>query len=91
MSEYRQAIRLPQPSFPVVCSIAQRRATRGSHNRFVANGPTPAVAPDADFDARWAAWVERGRAHEQHVRDWFVIWAGSLMIGATIVHAFFRS
>jgi len=51
---------------------------------------SPVVAPDPDFDARWAAWVERGRAHEQHVRDWFVIWAGSLTTGAVIVHALLR-
>jgi hypothetical protein len=50
-----------------------------------------AVAPDADFDTRWAAWVERGRAHEQRVRRRFVVWAGVLTMGAAIVYAFVRS
>jgi hypothetical protein len=56
-----------------------------------ASHAAPAVAPDADFDARWAAWVKRGRAHEQCVRRRFVIWAGVLTMGATIVYAFLRS
>jgi hypothetical protein len=51
----------------------------------------PAVAPDADFDTRWAAWVERGRAHEQRVRRRFVVWAGVLALGGAIVYAFLRS
>jgi hypothetical protein len=33
----------------------------------------PSVAPDADFATRWAAWVERGRVHEQRVRRRFVV------------------
>jgi len=51
----------------------------------------PAVAPDADFDTRWAAWVAQGRAHEQRVRRRIVVWAGVLTMGAAIVYAFLRS
>ena len=57
-------------------------------------GESPAartVARDRNFDARWAAWLERGRAHEQHVRRRLMIWAGVLSIGAAIVYAFLRS
>jgi hypothetical protein len=52
---------------------------------------SPAVAPDAGFDARWTTWVERGRAHEQRVRRQFVVWTGVLTTGAAIVYAFLRS
>ena len=27
-----------------------------------------AIAPDADFEARWAAWLMRGVAHKHAVR-----------------------
>ena len=46
---------------------------------------SPMGTPDAEFDARWTAWVARGREHEQRVRDRFVIGAGALMTGAAIV------
>jgi hypothetical protein len=49
------------------------------------------VAPDADFDTRWAAWAERGRVHEQRVRRRFVVWAGVLTMGAGILYALLRS
>ena len=49
------------------------------------------VAPNADFDARWAAWVARGRAHEQRVRRRFLIWAPAVAIGAAIVFALLKS
>lgn len=52
---------------------------------------SPAVAPDAEFDIRWAAWVARGRVHEQRVRRRFLIWAPVLGIGAAIVFALLRS
>jgi hypothetical protein len=51
----------------------------------------PLVAPDADFDTRWAAWVERGRVHEQRVRRRFVVWAGALTMGAAVLYALLRS
>lgn len=50
----------------------------------------PAVPLDADFDARWAAWVTRGRAHEQHVRRKLVVVAGVLATAVAIVYAFMR-
>jgi len=50
-----------------------------------------AVAPDADFDARWATWVARGRVHEQRMRRRFVIWAAAVAMGITVVYAFLRS
>jgi hypothetical protein len=49
----------------------------------------PAVAPDPEFDARWAAWIARGRAHDRRVRR-FVTWAFGLSMGAAIVYAFLR-
>jgi len=58
------------------------------------SGESPAaraVARDGNFDARWAAWLERGHTHEQHVRRRFVIWASVLSMGAAIVYAFLRS
>jgi hypothetical protein len=51
----------------------------------------PAVALDADFDTRWAAWVARGRVHEQLVRRRFATWVSVLAIGAAIGYAFLRS
>jgi len=50
------------------------------------NHATPAV--DADLDARWIAWVARGRAHDRHVRRKFIVWASVFAIGAAIVYAF---
>ena len=50
-------------------------------------GVTPALAPDADFEGRWAAWVGRGRGHEQRVRRRLLIWAGVFTIGAAIAYA----
>lgn len=55
--------------------------------KFVAS----AVALDADFDSRWAAWVARGRVHEQRVRRRSVTWVTVLAIGAAIVYAVIRS
>jgi hypothetical protein len=49
------------------------------------------VVPDAELDIRWAAWVARGRAHEQRVRRRFLMWAPVLAIGAAIVFALLRS
>jgi len=49
------------------------------------------VAPDADFDARWALWVERGRVHEQRARRRFGVGAGMLAVAAAIAYAIFSS
>jgi hypothetical protein len=46
-----------------------------------------AVVPDAAFDTRWAAWVERGRVHEQRVRRRFLICVPVIAIGAAIAFA----
>jgi hypothetical protein len=43
------------------------------------------VALDADFDARWAAWVARGRAHEDIVRRKLGTVAGVLAIAAAML------
>ena len=48
----------------------------------------PAVALDADFNARWAAWVVRGQAHEEIVRRKLVVLAGVLAMGTAIVYDF---
>jgi hypothetical protein len=56
-----------------------------------ASAPHQAVTPDADFDTRWAAWVERGRVHEQRVRRRFLIWIPVVGIGAAVAFALLRS
>ena len=52
---------------------------------------THAVVPEVDFDTRWAAWVERGRMHEQRVRRRFLIWVPVIGIGAAVAFALLRS
>jgi len=47
--------------------------------------------PNADFEVRWAAWVARGRVHEQRVRRRFLIWAPILAVAAALAFAFFSS
>ena len=46
----------------------------------------PAVALEADFDFRWAAWVARGHAHQEVVRRKLGIFAGVLVIAAAILY-----
>ena len=46
---------------------------------------------DTDFDARWAAWAERGRVHEQRVQRRLVVWGAVLTTGAAMIYAFLRS
>jgi len=50
-----------------------------------------AVVRDAGFDARWAAWVMRGRAHERRARRRLVIWGSVFTMGAAIIYALLRS
>jgi hypothetical protein len=56
----------------------------------VSAAPSAAPVVGADFDTRWAAWVERGRTHELGVRRRFVVCAGVLTIAAAIVGAFLQ-
>lgn len=49
------------------------------------------TACDTDFDARWDAWIARGRVHEQRVRRRSVVWGGVLATAAAIVYALLRS
>ena len=44
-----------------------------------------AIAPDADFEARWAAWRTRGLAHERAVRRTLTLAAGVAGIVVTAV------
>ena len=44
-----------------------------------------AIAPDADCEARWAAWRTRGLAHERAVRRKLTLVAGVAGIVATAV------
>ena len=44
-----------------------------------------AIAPDADFDARWAAWQTRGIAHQRAVRRKLTLVAGVAGSVATAV------
>ena len=50
-----------------------------------------AVGPTAEFDARWAAWIARGRVHERLVRRKGVLWAGVLATVAAVAYAFLHS
>jgi hypothetical protein len=50
-----------------------------------------AVAPGADLDRRWTAWLARGRAHEQRLRQRLLIGGTALTIGGVIVYGFLRS
>jgi hypothetical protein len=54
------------------------------------DGAAAAVALDTDFDTRWAAWVERGRIHDQRVRRRVIRWAWLLAVGAALASAFVR-
>ena len=48
-----------------------------------------AIAPDADFEARWAAWRTRGLAHERAVRRKLILvasLAGTLATAAAIAY-----
>jgi hypothetical protein len=65
-------------------SLAQIPSSAADH-------PFASNAPDTDFDARRAAWIARGRVHEQLVRRRFVVWARVVTTGAAIVYAFLRS
>jgi len=49
-------------------------------------GVAPALAPDADFEGRWAAWVGRGRRHEQRARRRLLIWGSVFTIGAMVAY-----
>jgi hypothetical protein len=53
----------------------------------------PPVAPGAAFDARWAAWVERGRLHDRRVREKLVA-SGAVLamaaVGVAIVYGLAR-
>ena len=66
------------------------------NERFVqlsAGGPDRVAADfalGADFDTRWAAWVRRGRIHDQRVRRRVIRWAWLIAVGAAIVFAFVR-
>ncbi len=42
---------------------------------------------DPEFDARWAAWLERGAAHERSVRRRFVILVPAAFVVALVVYA----
>ena len=46
----------------------------------------PSVAPTADFDTRWAAWLARGRAHERRARRRFAVSASVVAMGAAILY-----
>jgi len=48
------------------------------------------AVPDAGFEARWAAWIARGRAHEQRVRRRFVTWLSIAAVGTAIVYGILR-
>ena len=52
-----------------------------------------AIAPEADFEARWAAWRARGIAHERAVRRKLILIvgvAGAVATIAAIAYALLR-
>jgi hypothetical protein len=65
-----------EPVAPLAVSVSDHIAT--------------AIAPGADFDVRWAAWVARGRIHDQRMRRRLVVWASVLAMGAALVYGFLR-
>lgn len=59
----------------------------------IATGPvctgddsTEPLRPDADFDARWAAWQTRGRVHDRAVRRKLLVLAPAVVMAAAIVY-----
>jgi hypothetical protein len=44
---------------------------------------------DPDFDARWAAWLARGAAHDRAFRRRFAILGPTALVAAAIVYVFF--
>jgi hypothetical protein len=45
---------------------------------------------DTDFDTRWAAWMARGRVHDQRVQRRVLILCSAIAIGTAIALALFR-
>jgi hypothetical protein len=41
---------------------------------------------DPEFDARWAAWLARGAAHDQAVRHRLVIFVPAAVVVAGVVY-----
>jgi hypothetical protein len=44
----------------------------------------------AEFDARWADWVERGRVHERRARRRFAIGAAVIMAVVSVAYLIVR-
>jgi len=44
---------------------------------------------DPDFDARWAAWLARGAAHDRAVRRRLVVIVPAAFVIAVVVYALF--
>ena len=49
-----------------------------------------AAAPEADFEARWAAWRARDVAHERAVRRKLILVAGTIATAAAIAYTLLR-
>jgi len=54
------------------------------------NQDAPVIPPDVEFEARWTAWVARGRVHERLVRRQFVVRGAVLATAVAIAYAFLR-
>jgi hypothetical protein len=48
----------------------------------------PQSERDPDFDARWAAWLARGAAHDRVVRRRFVVLVPVAIVVAVVAYAF---
>ena len=53
------------------------------------SAPPQRVAPNADVDARWAAWLQRGREHDERVRRRLLIWGPVIAVAVAIALAVF--
>jgi len=50
----------------------------------------PLAPLDADFDRRWAVWIERGHLHDRRVRHALAAWAGGLATVAAMIYMILR-
>ena len=70
------------------CGTSFEQATAREGTQMISNEGI--ARPAAEFDARWNAWIARGRVHERLVRRKFVLWAGVFATAAAVAYAFLR-
>jgi hypothetical protein len=67
--------------------VQQRTARPASIRR---TSYVAAAVLEADFDARWAAWVAQGHAREEIARRKLGMFGGVLAIAGAVLYAFLR-